>query len=263
MSLSTYNTGLGPAGALGLKKLPSGPVDFSLRHYLKHAFPQRGLEEEVNRWRIANMPHLWRGLRRVGVAQALGLPVHFGILHLQIIRPEGPGRLIDQLLADYTGSNYHPLFSFPAFAAERGLKFHSLFMGLASLRVVTTAGVGFLVDAFQNSTEMENLIYHGLGTGTTAENVSDTGLETELTTQYVVNSTRATGSATEGASANIFRSVGTNTVDASVAITEHALMSQAATGGGVCWDRTVFSANNLTTGESLQSTYDGTFTAGS
>lgn len=262
MSLNIVSTSA-PAGSLGLQKLPVlRPDGFFLRDYLRHAFPQRGLEAQVNQFRTANLPHLWRGLRRVALAQALNLPVHFGMLHLAIIRPEGPSAWIEQLMADYIGLN-NPLLSFPDFAAKQGLRFHRTFLGLASMRVVTTAGVNFLVDAFQNTTELENFIYHGIGTGTTAENVSDTALETELTTQYIVNSTRATGSATEGASANIFRSVGTNTVDASVAITEHAMMSQAATGGGTAWDRTVFSANNLTNGESLQSTYDGTFTAGS
>jgi len=260
MSLNIVSSSA-PAGSLGLKKLPAlRPDGFFLRDYLRHAFPQRGLEAQVNQFRTANLPHLWRGLRRVALAQALNLPIHFGMLHLAIIRPEGTG--VEQLMADYIGLN-NPLLSFPDFAAKQGLRFHRTFLGLASMRVVTTAGVNFLVDAFQNTTELENFIYHAIGTGTTAENVSDTALETELTTEYIVNSTRATGSATEGASANIFRTVGTNTVDASVAITEHAPMSQEAAGGGTAFDRSVFSANNLTNGESLQTTYDGTFTAGS
>ena len=80
--------------------------------------------------------------------------------------------------------------------------------------------------------------------------------------QYTPDSTRATGTTTEGASANVYRTVGTNTVDASVAITEHGIFSQAATGGGTLLDRSLFSAVNLASGDSLQSTYDATFSAG-
>jgi hypothetical protein len=127
---------------------------------------------------------------------------------------------------------------------------------------VTTAGVGFIVDAFQNILELEIMKYHGIGTGGTAEAVGDTALVTELSTGYNPDNTRATGSLTEGAGANVFRTVGTNTVDSSPAITEHGIFSQAATGGGTLLDRSLFSAVNLVSGDSLQSTYDLTFTSG-
>lgn len=122
--------------------------------------------------------------------------------------------------------------------------------------LIVNTGENFMVDAFQNTTELENLKFHGIGTGTTAAAETDTGCETELSTQYNPNSTRATGTTTEGASANIYRTVATNTVDATVAITEFCLMSQAATGGGSMWSRVVFSAVNLTSGDSLQTTYE-------
>lgn len=133
--------------------------------------------------------------------------------------------------------------------------------GIVSEHMVTTTGVGFIVDAFQNSVEMENMKYHGIGTGSGAEATGNTALVTELTTQYSTDNTRATGTTTENG-ANVFRTVGTNQVDAGVAIIEHGLLSQAATGGGVLFDRSVFSAVNLSSGESLESTYDATFTAG-
>jgi hypothetical protein len=134
--------------------------------------------------------------------------------------------------------------------------------GVVSRKVITDAGVAFLVDAFQNTTELENLKYHGIGTGGTAESAAQTALVTEITTEYSVNSTRPTGSTTEGASANIYRTVGTITVDAAVAATEHGIFSQAATGGGTMWDRSLFSVINLANGDSLQATYDATFTSG-
>lgn len=122
--------------------------------------------------------------------------------------------------------------------------------------LIVNAGENYLVDAFQNSTEPENLRFHGIGIGAVAAAETDTGCGTELTTQYNPDSTRATGSLTEGASTNIFRTVGTNTVDAAVAITEFCLMSQAAVPGGTMWSRVVFSAINLASGDSLQTTYD-------
>ena len=132
--------------------------------------------------------------------------------------------------------------------------------GILSRRVVTTAGVNYLVDAFQNLTEPESMKYHGLGTGSTAEAVGDTTLGSELTTQYNPDNTRATGSTTEGASANIYRTVGTNTVDASAAVVEHGVFS--ASSGGTLWDRSVFSVVNLVAGDGFASTYDLTCSAG-
>lgn len=133
--------------------------------------------------------------------------------------------------------------------------------GVVSRRVVTTAGVNFIVDAFQNLVELELMKFHGIGTGAVAEAVGDTALGTELTTQYNPDNTRATGSQTENG-ANVYRTVGTNLVDAAVAITEHGILTQAATGGGVLLDRSVFAVINLANGDSLQSTYDLTVNSG-
>lgn len=135
-------------------------------------------------------------------------------------------------------------------------------VGVVSRKLVTTAGVGFFVDAWQNIVEMENMKFHGIGTGVGGESAADTALGTEATTALAPDSTRATGSLTEGASANIFRSVATVTVDAAVAMTEHGLLSQAATGGGVLWDRSVFAVQNLAIGDSTQPTYDMTASSG-
>lgn len=137
--------------------------------------------------------------------------------------------------------------------------------GVVSEKVITDTGVGFLVDAWQNLTEMENLKYHGIGTGTTAEAASQTALVTELTTEYNPDNTRATGSLTEGATSNIFRTVGTNTLDSGTpVIREHGIFSQAANSGGVLWDRSLFAAITLTgaNGDGLQTQYDMTATSG-
>lgn len=237
-----------PSGSLGLRVIRGDGVrelrdqfdqlvssatwparELKLSEIAHYGLPRRGLDERVNAWRTRNAKHLFRGVRRVLAARALRLPNFYGQLYLTHITASGE-------VVEY---------------------------GLASLRVVTTAGCNFLVDAMQGTVEPEILKYHGIGTGTNAENSSDTALQTESTTALNPDSTRATGSLTEGASANIFRTVGTNTVDASVACTEHGIFSQAATGGGTLLDRSVFSVLNLASADSLQTTYDFTITAGS
>lgn len=135
--------------------------------------------------------------------------------------------------------------------------------GIVSRRVVTDDGCEFLVDAFQNGVELENMKYHGLGTGTTAAAAGDAALQTELTTEYTGN-VRATGTTTENG-AGTYRTVATNTLDSGTpAVTEHGILSQAATGGGVLFDRHVFAAINLVgaNGDGIQSTYDWTPASG-
>lgn len=215
--------------ALPAQQLVHEADDTSLRAILADGAPHPGLPREVNAWRGRNVPNLWRGARRVLTAKALGIPTMYGALWIHVIRADG--RRIDY--------------------------------GLASLRVVTTAGCGFIVDAWQNSVELENMKYHAIGTGTNAEASSDTALQTELTTQYNPSNTRATGSLGEGASANIFATSGTNTIQSSsVSITEHGLMSQAATAGGVLMDRSVFSSVALNVADSILTPYQFTQVAG-
>jgi len=126
--------------------------------------------------------------------------------------------------------------------------------------LVTNAAETALRDCFGGTgtpscTPVQNFKFHGIGTGTTAAAEGNTACETELTTQYNPDNTRATGSQTNNG-ANIYRTVGTNTVDASVAITEFCLQSDVDVGEGTMWTRIVFAAVNLVSGDSLQTTYD-------
>jgi len=200
-----------------------------LREVIRDGFPLPGLTPEVRRWRATNLVHLRRGVLRLGVARALKLPFFHGALRLV------------------------PIY------AGRG----PVDLGLAGLRVVTTVGVAFLVDALQGSVEPEILKYHGIGTGSTGEDVGDSALVTELTTEYTGN-VRATGNLAEGASANIFHTEGTNTLDESpgAALREHGIFSQAAPGGGTLLDRTVYAAITLASGDGLLSKYELTLSAG-
>jgi hypothetical protein len=133
--------------------------------------------------------------------------------------------------------------------------------GLVSRRVVTDVGMGFVVDAFQNLVELENMKYHGLGTGGTAEAASQTALVTELTTEYASDNNRPAGTTTEQ-SQKVYETVGTNTVDGAAAVTEHGIFDQAANSGGVLLDRSLFSVINLASGDSLVTTYRLTFNSG-
>lgn len=124
---------------------------------------------------------------------------------------------------------------------------------------IINAGETALRDCFGGTgtpscTAVQNFKYHGLGTSSTAIAETDTGCGTELTTQYSTDGTRATGSQTNNG-ANIYRTVGTNTVDATVTIEEFCLMSQATT-GGTMWTRILTGSVALTSGDSLQTTYD-------
>lgn len=120
-------------------------------------------------------------------------------------------------------------------------------LGLISTELVTDAGIAAVVDAFQDTFELEDFKYHGSGTGTTAADASDTALETEV-------ESRATGSQTEGATADIYKTVGTVAYTASRAVTEWGLLS--ASSSGTLFDRAVFTAINVTNGATIQFTYE-------
>jgi len=133
--------------------------------------------------------------------------------------------------------------------------------GVVSRKVITDAGAAAVVNAFRNTFEIELFNFHGLGTGGAAEAAANTTLTTELTTQYSTDNTRPTG--TQSApSANQYQSVATITVDANVSITEHGLFSQAAAPGGTMWDRSLFTALALNSGDSIIATYIATITSG-
>jgi hypothetical protein len=180
-------------------------------------------------YKVRNAPNVLRGYVKHEIASLLGIGHFYSRLYAVV--HHGDGRITDY--------------------------------GLISTRVVTTAGVNYLVDAFQGTVEPENLKFHGIGTGSTAEAVGDTGLVTELTTQYA-GDTRTTGSTTEGASANIYRTVATITPDSGhpIVLREHGVFSAAS--AGTLWDRSVYAAITLeSTSDSVTYTYDCTFSAGS
>lgn len=180
--------------------------------------------------------------------------------------------------SDWLEAQFHKLyedgsFDVPAIAAEAranglavmyaelyGKVYHSdgsvTDYDLLGRRLVTDAGVAFLASAFDNTVEPEIMKYAAFGTGTTAESAAQTALVTELTTEYASDNVRPTGS--QAHSTNTYTTVATLSPDSggTLAITEHAVMSQASNAGGTMWDRTKFTAINLVaSSDSLASTY--------
>jgi hypothetical protein len=127
--------------------------------------------------------------------------------------------------------------------------------GVVSRRVITTAFVNFVVDQLQTETSVfGDFKHHDSGVGTTAAAITDTAIET------TDGESRATGTQVEGASANIYRSVGTITYTSSLAITEHGLFNDATT--GTLMDRHVFAAINVVSTDSIAFTYELTVSSG-
>ena len=128
-------------------------------------------------------------------------------------------------------------------------------LGIISTKVVTTAFVNFLVDQLQSSTgEIANFSWHEMGTGSGAEAIGDTTLVTAV-------ETRTDGTQAEGASVNIYQSVGTITATATRAIIEHGLFDASTVGN--LMDRSVFTVINLAIDDAIQFTYELTVPAGS
>jgi hypothetical protein len=235
-----------PSGELFLKVIrnpyrpsPWPSKELSFAEVAKYGMPQRGLASEVNAWRRRNWTNLPRALRKIMVARALGIPHVYGQLFLTVFRGDGT---IEEL-------------------------------GLASLRIITTAGVRYICDDFNaGANDVANMKFHGFGTGATAEVVGNTILQTEETTQYAVDNTRPTGSqasATLGNNAT-YTTVATYSPDSggTRAITEWGLFSQAATGAAsaanTLFDRVTFAVVNIVAAQdSLQSTFVLTMVSGS
>lgn len=123
--------------------------------------------------------------------------------------------------------------------------------------VVTNAGVAFMANDFANITPGTNDIttfnYHDSGTGTVAAAVGDTALGAAS------GVARVAGTQTSP-SAGQYRTVVTIPYTSTLAITEWGLFS--ATTVGTMWDRKVFAAINVASGDSIQFTYTLTINAG-
>jgi hypothetical protein len=121
--------------------------------------------------------------------------------------------------------------------------------------LVTTAGVTFLASDFVAgaSAHISGFNYHDSGSGFAAEAVSDVALGTPTGVARVAGTQSSP-------SAGIYRTIGTITYDDTYTITEWGLFSLAA--GGVLWDRAVFTAVPVVSGDGIEFTYVLTVVAG-
>lgn len=169
-------------------------------------------------WKVDNLVYLYRGFGRVNRESKSNRSRPAGVLHARVKNPEG---ILD--------------------------------LGLASVNVVTNAGVNYVIDAIQGLTTISNLKYHGSGTNNTAENVSNTSLGAEV-------GSRVSGTQVEGSSANIYKTVATLTYGSSLSIVEHGLFSAITT--GVLFDRSIFSSIAVDTSTGIEFSYEWTLNAG-
>jgi hypothetical protein len=126
--------------------------------------------------------------------------------------------------------------------------------GVISRKSVTTAGITLLANAFLNTFETELFNFHASGTGGTAENITDTLLVTEV-------ETRVAGTQSNP-SAGVYRTVATISYTATRTITEHGIFSVITTNTVSLLDRSLFTGIPVISGDSIQFTYNFTYTAG-
>jgi len=233
---------LGPAGALNLRVIRGAQKigwGWRLRNAARWGFIKGWIAAHI----IAPFANWW------------GVCTVMGELAIKVRRVDDDARAVYRKMCE-RGAHLDEI--------ERYLEAHGTWVdyGTVGYRVITDAGVAFLVDDWDNdAVDITNLHFHGIGTGSTAEAAGDTALVTESTTALNPDSTRATGTESQPA-ANQLRTVGTLTADAQIIAREHGIFSQAATGGGTLWDRTVYATITLESADSLQATYTATYSSG-
>jgi hypothetical protein len=126
---------------------------------------------------------------------------------------------------------------------------------LISDQVITTQFLEKLVDALQSDTSNLHLYkWHETGTGDAVATATDSAIETAI-----MSGVRTEGSQIDGASAVIYRSVASILYDAAYNITEWGLFS--ASSAGLLLDRAVFTALTVSSGETVDWTFDLEFQA--
>jgi len=203
-------------------------------------------------WRLKNRLRFayWQGLignwSARGVSKLFGIPTLTSQLSIRVLRLTESQREMFKLM------QYEDERNALDWARQFGQWVN---YGVVERRVVTTAFVNEMVDQLQTEdSTWGDFKFHDSGVGTTAAAIGDTDIET------TDGESRATGTQTEGASANIYRSVGTISYTTTKAITEHGLFN--ASTSGELMDRHVFSAINVVNGDSIEFTYELTVSSG-
>jgi hypothetical protein len=125
-------------------------------------------------------------------------------------------------------------------------------------RCVTDAYVQDWVDVLCATTADHDTVidykFHGSGTDSSTESSTQTALGAETT------EARDTGTQVESTAANIYKSVATHTYASTYSICEHGLFNNDT--GGTMMDRTLFTAIDVGSGDSIEFTFTITFTSG-
>jgi hypothetical protein len=173
-------------------------------------------------WKLSNLRAVVTGLARDAIAQALGMNHMAARLYARLVRADGT-------VVDY---------------------------GLVSCNLVTTAFVNYMNTAMQGvQAQWDNFNYHDSGTGTVAENITDTSMGTVIT-----DNLRTVG--TQTGATNTYVTVGTIAYTTTRAVTEHGVFNDTRANGGTLLDRSLFTAINVVSGDSIQFSYTLTISAG-
>lgn len=119
--------------------------------------------------------------------------------------------------------------------------------------LVTNAGFAGVASRINGAGAEAVFNYIAIGTGTTAANVTDTTLETEITTDGGARAVATASRVTTDVADDTAQLVVTFNFSGSFAITESGVLNDAA--AGTLLARQVFSAINVASGDSLQVTW--------
>ena len=160
----------------------------------------------INLWKLKNLTHRLRGIKQeVAAVAKLGIRSE---LRIKVLRANG--------------------------AVED--------LGLVSRRIVTTAGLSYVVDAFQGLANISTFVWHDCGLDNTAESASDVGLLNPY------GGGRVTGAQSEP-TAVTYRTTATITFSAPFTIVEHGLFSNST--GSTLFDRSIFAGILVVAGDGI------------
>lgn len=129
------------------------------------------------------------------------------------------------------------------------------FWGNFSLKanLMTNAGFAGVASRINGAGSEAAFTWIAVGTGTTAANVADTALQTELAVSGLSRANSTASRVTTTQTNDTAQLVNTFTVTGTAAVTESGVLNAASTGVLAC--RQVFSAINVVSGDSLQMTW--------
>lgn len=120
--------------------------------------------------------------------------------------------------------------------------------------LLPTVGKALVAGRIMGSGSPAASTYIGVGTGTTAANATDTGLETETTVSGLTRATATISLVTTDVTDDTAQAVKSFAVTGTVAVTEAGMLN-AGFGGGTLLARQKFSAVNVINGDTLEITW--------